>query len=100
MNFTRQQILLGVTFLKEHNFYEMFCQFKIPNEWHQSQMIKSMDQFQMIEGSPLLVDMSIVDHGHDDITFDIADAVGINTYCELPCYLYQLLCYCKKIDMN
>jgi hypothetical protein len=104
--FTQTQLDKGVKFLENHNFYEMFNEFKIPEEWHEKREVGCGDLFNMrIEQKFVLEYDGTVDEcdGQDyiDMKFPLIDEVfGKNnsTCATVAKYLYELLLYNKKLE--
>lgn len=104
MPFTSKQFALGVSFLKENDFYDLWCGFQIPEKWHEEKQVYGIDEFTMSKRTTNVLQFEqqkIVydDHEEKDMTYSLIKAVFGSCTCQTFAeYVYALMVHIQKLD--
>ena len=105
MPFTSKQLANGVTFLKQHDFHHLWCDFRIPEKWHEEKQVYGIDEFTMYKKniSVLGYEKQQLDDDdcgtNKDMTFPLIKAVFGSCTCQTFAeYIYALMVHVQELD--
>lgn len=103
MAFTSEQLEKGVAFLKEYIFFELFCDFKIPEKWHKLKEVDEIDEFTMYKTDMTGIgfkNQNIEDKNDQfDMTHSLIEEVFGSTTCKTYAqYLYALIVHVHEVN--
>jgi hypothetical protein len=97
MNFTEEQLILGINFIKQNGFHDVLLDLKLPNKWDEQKSI-TLDNFSLYKGTYIIVDNKVLTNNNDalrDYKFELESLINTGSCYGLSCYIYALI---KKIQ--
>lgn len=107
MAFSNKKLDLGVAFLKKHSFFELWAEFKIPENWHTLKEVDSIDDFYMYKQTTNVIEygkQELKENDGDDGNQDFRDSLMNSVFGDIATcgtyarYIYALMVYVKSVN--